>query len=84
MNSPASWEKGKGQSSRSIRSGFGAVYAALDKSSNDYVAIKRLRVMANDASIETEAKVLKECQSRYIVRYYNVEQREGELWVRIG
>lgn len=84
MNSPSSWEKGKEQSPRSISGGFGAVYAALDKSSNDYVAIKRLRMIANDDSIETEAKVLKECQSRYVVRYYNVEQREGELWVRVG
>ena len=54
---------------------------ALDKTSNDLVAIKRVRVMTEDDAIANESKMLKECQSRFVVRYYDVLKREGELWV---
>ena len=54
---------------------------ALDKSSNDLVAIKRVKMVMEDDQIASESKLLKECQSRYIVRYYDVIRREGELWV---
>ena len=62
-------------------SGFGEVFAALDKKSNDLVAIKRVKMVMEDDQIASESKLLKECQSRYIVRYYDVLRREGELWV---
>ena len=62
-------------------SGFGEVYVALDKTSNDLVAIKRVKMVMEDDQIASESKLLKECQSRYIVRYYDVMRREGELWV---
>ena len=54
---------------------------ALDKTSNDLVAIKRVKVMTDDDAIANESKMLKGCQSRFIVRYYDVLRREGELWV---
>ena len=57
------------------------MFVALDKSSNDLVAIKRVKMMMDDSEIESESELLKECQSRYIVRYYDVLRREGELWV---
>lgn len=63
-------------------SGFGEVFVALDKTSNDLVAIKRVKVVTDDDAIANESKMLKECQSRFIVRYYDVLRREGELWVR--
>ena len=63
--------------------GFGEVFVALDKSSNDLVAIKRVKMVMEDDQIASESKLLKECQSRYIVRYYDVMRREGELWVRM-
>ena len=62
-------------------SGFGEVFVALDKTSNDLVAIKRVKVMTDDDAIANESKMLKGCQSRFIVRYYDVLRREGELWV---
>ena len=62
-------------------SGFGEVFVALDKTSNDLVAIKKLKVVLDENEIVSESKLLKECQSRYIVRYYDVVEREGELWV---
>ena len=57
------------------------MFAALDKKSNDLVAIKRVKMVMEDDQIASESKLLKECQSRYIVRYYDVLRREGELWV---
>ena len=57
------------------------MFAALDKTSNDLVAIKRVKMVIEDNQIKSESKLLKECQSRYIVRYYDVLRREGELWV---
>ena len=81
MSSRANWEKGE-WFERWIRgSGFGEVFAALDKTSNDLVAIKRVKMVMEDEEIASESKLLKECQSRYIVRYYDVLRREGELWV---
>ena len=62
-------------------SGFGEVFVTLDKASNDLVAIKRVKMVMEDEEIASESKLLKECQSRYIVRYYDVMRREGELWV---
>ena len=61
--------------------GFGEVFVALDKASNDLVAIKRVKMVMEDDQIASESKLLKECQSRYIVRYYDVIRREGGLWV---
>ena len=58
------------------------MFVALDKSSNDLVAIKRVKMVMEDEEIASESKLLKECQSRYIVRYYDVLRREAEFWVR--
>ena len=81
MSSRANWEKGKCEMEWIRVSGFGEVFVALDKSSNDLVAIKQVKMVMEDDQIASESKLLKECQSRYIVRYYDVLRREGELWV---
>ena len=81
MSSRASWVRGTKWMGRMRCSGFGEVFVALDKSSNDLVAIKRVKMMMDDSEIASESELLKECQSRYIVRYYDVLRREGELWV---
>ena len=60
---------------------FGEVFVALDKTSNDLVAIKQVKLRREDEWIASEFKYLKECQSRYIVRYYDVLRRERKLWV---
>ena len=64
-------------------SGFGEVFVALDKKSNDLVAIKRVKPLLNEDRLENEWKLLRECQSRYIVRYHSVLRMESELWVRM-
>ena len=62
-------------------SGFGEVFVALDKTSNDLVAIKKVKMTVNDNEMDGESRLLKESRSRFIVRYYDVLRREGELWV---
>ena len=57
------------------------MFVAVDKTLNDLVVIKKVRTLMNGGSIESESQLLKECHSRYIVRYYDVLRRDGEFWV---
>ena len=76
------WVKGLTCLWRFRRRAFGEVFVALDKTSNDLVAIKRVKMVMEDDQIKSESKLLKECQSRYIVHYLDVIASESELWVR--
>ena len=80
-SSRANWGKGKREVERIRVRAFGEVFVALDKRVNDVVAIRKVKMVMEDKWIASESKLLKECQSRYIVRYYDVLQREGKLWV---
>ena len=55
----------------------------MDKKSNVLVAIKQIVASINDKDVERESQILKECNSPYIVRYYNIVNSENELWVRV-
>ena len=57
------------------------MFVALDKTSNDLVAIKKVKMVMNDSDMDGESRLLKESRSRFIVRYYDVLRREGGLWV---
>ena len=81
MSSRASWEQGRNEMEWISGRGFGEVFVVLDKKSNDLVAIKKVKPLLNEDKLENEWKLLKECQSRYIVRYYDVLRRDGEFWV---
>ena len=48
------------------------MYLARDKSLNDLVAIKKVRILVGNETFENESQMLKECISRYIVRYYGL------------
>ena len=80
-SSGTNWETGRREVERIRVRAFGEVFVALDKKSNDLVAIKRVKIVMEDEEIASESKLLKECQSRYIVRCYDVLRREGKLWV---
>lgn len=56
---------------------------AMDKKSNVLVAIKQIVASIDDKDVERESQILKECNSPYIVRYYNIVNSENELWVRV-
>ena len=66
-----------------MRSGFGEVYVGINQLSNDYVAIKRLRIDRGGQQFLSESKLLRTFNSRYIVRYGDVIRSEKELWVRV-
>ena len=80
-SSGTNWETGRREMERIRVRAFGEVFVALDKRVNDVVAIRKVKMVMEDEWIASESKYLKECQSRYIVRYYDVLQREGKLWV---
>ena len=61
--------------------GVGEVYLAMDRKSNDLVVMRKVKMDENDSRLETELSLLKKCQSRYTVRYYDVLRQEGYLWV---
>ena len=57
------------------------MFVALNRLSYDLVAIKKMKMVTNVALIENESRLLQECNSKYIVRYYDVMRMESELWV---
>ena len=61
--------------------GFGEVYKAFDKGSGVYVAVKKARLLLDDAVIRRESEMLTNCFSPFIVRYKGVVHNENELWV---
>ena len=63
------------------RSAFGEVYKAVDEMSSDYVAMKRMKNAVNTVQLQAESSLLKECNSKYIVRYYSAISKGNEYWV---
>ena len=61
--------------------GVGEVYLAMDRKSNDLVVMRKVKMDENDSRLETELSLLKKCQSRYTVRYYDVLRRDSYWWV---
>ena len=57
------------------------MYVALDKASNDYVAVKRVQMKVDESTVQNESRMLKECGSKYIVRYYGIVSSRNENWV---
>ena len=57
------------------------MYLAMDRKSNDLVVMRKVKMDENIIRLETELSLLKKCQSRYTVRYYDVLQKDGYLWV---
>ena len=80
-NSGTNWEKGIVGIEESKDRGFGEVYLALDKKSNDQVVVKRVQMKMDDSTVQNEVKMLKECGSKYIVRYFDLVKVGNELWV---
>ena len=62
-------------------SGFGEVFLALDETSNELVAIKKTKIIATPDEVMKESRILKECKSKFIVRYFDVVKQTNEFWV---
>lgn len=84
MNSKTDLERGMERVRDVRRRGFGEVYVAKDRMSNDLVAIKKVKVMTDSDTLENESRMLKDCVSKFIVRYCDVVRKEGEVWVCDG
>ena len=54
---------------------------ALDTTSHDLVAIKKVKMVMNEGEIPSESQLLNEFKSKFIVRYYDVIRNENELWI---
>ena len=80
----ANWEKGKHVIGESRNRGFGEVYLALDRTSNDYVAVKKVKIEVDESRVRNESRMLKECGSKFVVRYYDLVKVWNELWVRLS
>ena len=76
------WVRGMNGVSEVRSSGFGEVFVARDTLSKDLVAIKKVRTVMSSEGIENESRMLKNCVSKFIVRYCDVVVKENELWVR--
>jgi hypothetical protein len=62
---------------------YGDVFCALDKAKDRMVAIKVLALDSEDelAPIQAEIDILKQCDSNYVVKYYDSFFTGGEPWV---
>ena len=61
--------------------GVGEVYLAMNRKSNDLVVIRKMKVAGENSWFQSELSPLKKCRSRYTVRYYDVLQKDGYVWV---
>ena len=64
--------------------GYGEVYKAFDKGSGVYVAVKKTRLLLDDAIIRRDGEILISCNSPFIVRYNGLISNGNDLWVMLG
>ena len=57
------------------------MYLAMNRKSNDLVMMRKVKMDENSSRLETELSLLKKCQSRYTVRYYDVLRKDCYWWV---
>mmetsp|Transcript_22269 Transcript_22269/g.19112 ORF Transcript_22269/g.19112 Transcript_22269/m.19112 type:complete len:121 (+) Transcript_22269:74-436(+) len=60
---------------------YGCVYKARHKDSGLIVAIKIIPTNGDLSSIKREIKIMKECNSPYIVSYYGSFLKDAKLWL---
>ncbi len=58
-------------------------YLATDTTSNELVTIRKMKGSWNEGQIESVSNRLKECESPFVMKCYDVIHKENELWVRI-
>ena len=57
------------------------MFRAVESRSRDFVALKRIKMAVSSSQLQSESTLLKECNSKYIVRYYGVISSRNENWV---
>ena len=58
-------------------------FLGVDTSSNELVTIRKMKGSWNEEQRESVSKRLKECESPFVMKCYDVIHKENELWVRI-
>ena len=61
----------------------GDVLVATDTTSNELVTIRKMKGLWDEGQIESVSKRLKECESPFVMKCYDVIHKENELWVRV-
>lgn len=57
------------------------MYKAFSKVDGEYVAIKKANLTVPDEMLRSESAMLKDCNSKYVVRYIDAFQNGDEFWV---
>ena len=58
-------------------------FLGVNTSSNEFVTIRKMKGSWDEGQIESVSKRLKECESPFVMKCYDVIPKENELWVRI-
>ena len=58
-------------------------YLATDTTSNEFVTIRKMKGLWNEGQIESVSKLLKECESPFVMKCHDVIHKENELWVSV-
>ena len=61
---------------------LGETYLAFDKTSEKLVVIRKLKGLPRDKRIEGALEELKNCQSSFNVKCFDVLRKGDEYWVR--
>ena len=56
---------------------------ATDTTYNELVTIRKMKGSWDEGQIESVSKRLKECDSPFVMKCYDVIYKENELWVRV-
>ena len=59
------------------------MFRAVENKSRDFVALKRIKMVVSSSQLQSENALLKECNSKYIVRYFDLVKVGNEVWVRL-
>lgn len=61
---------------------LGETYLALDKTLDKLVVIEKVKGLAENKTVKRSVRVLKNCQSSFIMNYFDVFRKRDEYWVR--
>ena len=61
---------------------LGETYLALDKTLDKLLVIEKVKGLAENKTVKRTVRVLKNCQSSFIMNCFDVFRKRDEYWVR--
>lgn len=61
---------------------LGETYLALDKTLDKLVVIEKVKGLSENKTVKRSVRVLKNCQSSFIMNCFDVFCKRDEYWVR--